>query len=1520
MQLIGLCAGSGTARLGGWRSGRLVEQRRGRGHGERPGSGDGGQQRKRFDHGAIGQCLCERPVSVMQSAGSVVIEPYMATLMSLGETVQLTATVLDQNGQPVAGAEVTWSSSDAKVATVSGQGLVTAVGNGSVSITVRSGSTSTSVPVSVMQSAGSIVVEPSTATLMSLGETVQLTATVLDGNGHPVTVAEVDWSTSDASVATVSRQGLVTAISNGSVIITARSGSASASVPVTVMDNSRDREALIVFYNSTSGPNWTVSTNWLSGEPLDSWYGVTTNAVGRVTDMSLLKNGLSGSIPPELGQLHKLGTLELQANALEGAIPQELGQLHNLRFLYLHANNLTGTIPQELGQLRNIEKLYLSNNQLTGAIPSELGQLRNLNDLWLVSNQLTGTIPPVLGQLRNLKGLVLADNRLTGTIPPELGQLQNLEVLNLDGNGQLTGPLPETLTRLANLSRLSLGGTQVCVPPTPLFQTWLEGIENRFGISSCPSSERDALIALYESTDGPNWTNSTNWLSFAPLGEWHGVTTDTEGRVTRLSLSDNNMSGSLTGQLGNLVALETLDLSSNMGLAGPVPLAFIDLDLNTLYLEGTQLCAPLTSGFQAWLGGIPRRSVADCGDIRGEFYLLAALYHGTNGPNWTNNTNWLSGEPFGTWYGVRTNAQGEVISLDLERNNLVGTVPPELGQLANLRDLNLGANALSGVIPLELGQLQNLETLDLWYNQLTGTIPTELSQLHNLTHLKLEQNKLDGVIPQEIGHLTELSVLDLGYNRLTGEIPMELGQLRNLIELTLRANSLSGVIPSELGQLRNLSVLNLQKNRLTGAIPPEFGQLGSLVYLRLHANQLAGTIPPELGQLQKLEYLDLANTQIGGAIPPELGQLSSLRTLYLYLNKLTGVIPSELGLLRSLSRLWLHENELTGAIPPELGQLQSLTRLHLDSNRLTGNIPWEIGKLRKLERLGLSFNRLSGNVPPTFGDLINLRVLNLTGNMDLSGVLPLALTSMTLDELYLGDTRLCAPPVDTFQEWLRTIPVGRVAACDREVGRSKAYLTQASQSLAHPVPLVAGEDALLRVFITSPAIEDVVMPNVRATFYLSGAEVHSVDIPGQRTHVPTQIHEGDLASSANVLVPGSVITPGLEMVIEIDPDGLLVSSPNVAGRLPPKGRIAVDVWEMPPFELTMVPFLWEDDPDWAIVTRVEGLSSDSDLFRYTRDLLPVGDFILNVHQPVWISVDPVGGNASEVSRLTGLISTLEGASGHYMGILRGEIGGFGGRAESPGTKSISKLEGYTIAHELGHNLSLGHAPCGVSGSDPNYPYPDGSIGAWGYDFLTDMLVPPDISDLMSYCRPQWISDYNFTKALRYRVSQEQQAPMAAAFAPSERGLLLWGGVNEDGELVLEPSFAVDAPASLPTLEGPYRIVGEDAGGSTVFNLRFGMAEIDHMEGGSFAFILPVRPDWPRRLSRITLSGPEGVVTVGDEDDRSAALLLDPADGRVRGILRDWPGAGTSVQAARRTVPEPGLEIVISRGVPDRDDW
>ena len=133
-----------------------------------------------------------------------------------------------------------------------------------------------------------------------------------------------------------------------------------------------DREALIAIYNATDGDNWANNDSWLSDAPIGEWEGVTTDDNGRVTELSLLQNQLSGKIPPELGKLSNLTELFLSANELSGKIPPELGKLSNLTELFLHGNQLSGKIPPELGKLANLTALFLQDNDLSGCVPSGL--------------------------------------------------------------------------------------------------------------------------------------------------------------------------------------------------------------------------------------------------------------------------------------------------------------------------------------------------------------------------------------------------------------------------------------------------------------------------------------------------------------------------------------------------------------------------------------------------------------------------------------------------------------------------------------------------------------------------------------------------------------------------------------------------------------------------------------------------------------------------------------------------------------------------------------------------------------------------------------------------------------------------------------------------------------------------------------------------------------------------------------------------------------------------------------------
>ncbi|GEM_PF-6380894 len=325
--------------------------------------------------------------------------------------------------------------------------------------------------------------------------------------------------------------------------------------------------------------------------------------------------------------------------------------------------------------------------------------------------------------------------------------------------------------------------------------------------------------------------------------------------------------------------------------------------------------------------------------------ILEALYNATDGDNWNTNTGWLSAGDACDWYGI-TCVNGDVTGISLNSNNLVGTIPSELGNLTALTTLSLAGNQLSGTIPSELGNLTALTNLWLYGNQLSGAIPSELGNLTNLTVLYLSGNQLSGAIPSELGNLTALTTLWLYDNQLSGTIPSELGNLTNLTVLYLSGNQLSGTIPSELGNLTALTTLSLAGNQLSGTIPSELGNLTNLTALYLFSNQLSGAIPSELGNLTGLTNLRLYGNQLSGAIPAELGNLTNLKALYLSFNQLTGTIPSELGNLTNLTNLYLSDNQLTGTVPTAFKDLDSLQYLVLRNNDLSGVLPDQLLELQ----------------------------------------------------------------------------------------------------------------------------------------------------------------------------------------------------------------------------------------------------------------------------------------------------------------------------------------------------------------------------------------------------------------------------------------------------------------------------------------------------------------------------------------------------------------------------------------------
>lgn len=309
-----------------------------------------------------------------------------------------------------------------------------------------------------------------------------------------------------------------------------------------------DRDALTALYSATDGTNWTDDTNWNTAASLVNWHGVGTDTEGRVTELSLHANNLTGAIPSDVGRLSSLYWMDFEANNLNGPIPSEIGDLSGLQALILQENNLTGPLPAALGDLPDLEFLQVFDNALEGSIPPELGRLANVEDMGLQVNRFSGPIPTELGDLSNLNTLALFQNDLSGPIPPELGRLSSLTNLRLDSN-RLSGPIPPELGRLSSLRWLVLGRNELSGPIPPQLGDLAEL----------------TLLSLE--------FNDLSGQVPPELGDL--------SNLTWLEVNDNNLTGELPAELTNLRRIDLLDIRNNAGL-----------------------CAPADDAFQAWLATV----------------------------------------------------------------------------------------------------------------------------------------------------------------------------------------------------------------------------------------------------------------------------------------------------------------------------------------------------------------------------------------------------------------------------------------------------------------------------------------------------------------------------------------------------------------------------------------------------------------------------------------------------------------------------------------------------------------------------------------------------------------------------------------------------------------------------------------------------------------------------------------------------------------------------------------------------
>ncbi|XP_051139900.1 receptor protein kinase CLAVATA1-like [Andrographis paniculata] len=592
------------------------------------------------------------------------------------------------------------------------------------------------------------------------------------------------------------------------------------------------------------------------------------------------------------------------------------------------------------------------------------------------------------------------------------------------------------------------------------------------------SDDLEALLTLKASLIGPSGSGLDDWVAPpSPSAYAHcvfsGVTCDGNGRVTSLNITNQRLFGTISPAIGRLSSLVNLTLVSD-NLTGPIPVELGDLAaLEYLNLSENVINKTIDGAMVMKFSKLQVFDVYNnnfTGNLPAEFVLLKKLRILNLGGNYFSGVipeiysefeslthlalrgNSLTGRiPVGLskipnlqelYLGYYNMYEGGIppefgfIStlrlLDLGQCNLNGEIPATLGNLKHLHSLFLQINNLSGQIPPELSEMTSLMSLDLSINNFSGEIPGNFSKLRNLTLINLFQNKFQGPLPSFIGDLPNLEVLqiwnnnftfslpenlgssgrlkllDVTKNHLTGPIPMNLCKGGKLETLILMENYFYGPLPEEIGECKSLTRIRIEKNFFNGSIPAGFFRLPLLVLLELNDNYFSGELPEEMSAT-KLGGLTLSNNWITGNIPPSIAKLENLEILSLDMNSFSGEIPGEVFNLKKLLKVNLSYNALTGEIPGSIVNSPHLTFIDLSKNSLCGGIPRSVSELQNLNVLNLSRNRLEGEIPGEIGQMNSLTVLDLSYN-DFSGRRPITgLLKAFDDRFFVGNPKLCSP-------------------------------------------------------------------------------------------------------------------------------------------------------------------------------------------------------------------------------------------------------------------------------------------------------------------------------------------------------------------------------------------------------------------------------------------------------------------------------------------------------------------------------